>query len=262
MALRPRNWERFQHYATRRPPWIKLHRQLLDDPEWNSLPIAAKALAPQMWLLASETEDGSMPAKLDWIAFRLRMSAEDVMVGLRPLLEVGWFWASEDERPALLGAAVTVEEPKALPAPVEVALVRTDTWDQAAQEVFDYWRQRCGKEKAKWNGTRRGTLIRRLKEESGDPEEAIAGLKLAVDGALLDPFYSGENETGSIYYGFENLFVHKGRNRIEKLQGVARNPPKPGNGSGKPASRAERIDAKNAKLIAGAFQRASGGLIE
>ena len=31
MILRILNWEKFQHYKVRRPPWIKLHHSLLDD---------------------------------------------------------------------------------------------------------------------------------------------------------------------------------------------------------------------------------------
>ena len=55
---RPRNWEKFQHYKNRKPPWIKLHHDLIDDREYQRLPIASRALAPQLWLMASESKDG------------------------------------------------------------------------------------------------------------------------------------------------------------------------------------------------------------
>ena len=29
--LRVRNWERYQHYKERNPPWIKLYVELLDE---------------------------------------------------------------------------------------------------------------------------------------------------------------------------------------------------------------------------------------
>ena len=38
--LRVKNWSAFQHYRHRRPPWIKLHRGLLDDFAWHRLPEA------------------------------------------------------------------------------------------------------------------------------------------------------------------------------------------------------------------------------
>lgn len=58
MKLIPRRWSDFQHYKDRRPPWIKLHKALLDDREYQRLPLASRALAPMLWLLASESKDG------------------------------------------------------------------------------------------------------------------------------------------------------------------------------------------------------------
>ena len=60
MKLTPRNWDDFQHYKERRPVWIKLHKNLLDDYEFHCLPVASKALAPLLWLLASEYSDGTI----------------------------------------------------------------------------------------------------------------------------------------------------------------------------------------------------------
>jgi len=84
-------------------------------------------------------------------------------------------------------------------------------------EVFAYWRVRCGRAKATWTQDRKAVLARRLSEEP----EGIAGLKLAVDGAVADPLFNG-SEKGTRYWDFENVFVHQGRNRIEKLQAAAR----------------------------------------
>ena len=54
MFLTPKNWHAFQHYNKRNPPWIKLHRALLDDYEFSQLPVESRALAPMLWLIASE----------------------------------------------------------------------------------------------------------------------------------------------------------------------------------------------------------------
>ena len=56
----PKNWSQFQHYRDRSPTWLKLHRSLLDDFDYHCLPIASKALAPFLWLLASEYEGGEI----------------------------------------------------------------------------------------------------------------------------------------------------------------------------------------------------------
>jgi hypothetical protein len=91
MALRPKNWERFQHYKQRCPPWIKVYRTLLDDRDFMCLPVASKALAMMLWLLASEHTEGvieGVPA--DW-AFRLRMTDNELLVALKPLIDNGMF---------------------------------------------------------------------------------------------------------------------------------------------------------------------------
>lgn len=73
---RIKNWAKFQHFRDRRPPWIKLYRDLLDDIEWHELDApAAKALV-SLWLLAAETE-GILPDSKT-IAFRLRIPEKSI----------------------------------------------------------------------------------------------------------------------------------------------------------------------------------------
>ncbi len=91
MNLKPKNWEKFQHYKDRCPPWIKLHRDLLNDREFMRLPLASKALAPLLWLLASESKDGCFQADSDELEFRLRIASKDIEAGLKPLIDKGFF---------------------------------------------------------------------------------------------------------------------------------------------------------------------------
>jgi hypothetical protein len=91
MKLIPKNWDNFQHYKHRSPPWIKLHKNLLDDMAFQRLPIASKALAPMLWLLASESNDGAITMSPEEIAFRLRMSEKDVISAIKPLIDNGFF---------------------------------------------------------------------------------------------------------------------------------------------------------------------------
>jgi len=68
-------WSKFQHFKDRKPPWIKLYRDILDDKDWHDLaPKHAKSLV-MLWLIASE-DVGNLPS-LDKMAFRLRMSEKD-----------------------------------------------------------------------------------------------------------------------------------------------------------------------------------------
>lgn len=91
MQLIPKNWAVFQHYKDRCPPWIKLHRDLLNDRKFISLPTASKALAPMLWLLASENKDGVFDASVEELEFRLRMTPKEITTGLEALLHNGFF---------------------------------------------------------------------------------------------------------------------------------------------------------------------------
>ena len=91
MLLQPKNWAVFQHYKDRCPPWIKLHRDLLNDRVFMCLPIASKALAPLLWLLASEAKDGKFDGSLDELVFRLHISPKEYEDGVKPLIDKGFF---------------------------------------------------------------------------------------------------------------------------------------------------------------------------
>lgn len=91
MLLQPKNWAVFQHYKDRCPPWIKLHRDLLNDRAFMCLPLASKALAPLLWLLASETKDGKFDGSLDELVFRLHITEKDYDAGIKPLIDKGFF---------------------------------------------------------------------------------------------------------------------------------------------------------------------------
>ena len=88
--LRVKNWAQFQHYKDRAPPWVKLHKGLLDDVEFQRLPVASRALAPMPWLLASESEEGSVDDDVEKLAFRLRQSLEEVRGAVKSLILAGF----------------------------------------------------------------------------------------------------------------------------------------------------------------------------
>jgi hypothetical protein len=96
LKIRPRNWRDFQHYKNRNPPWIRLHRGLLDNRDFHCLPVASRALAPMLWLLASESVDGEIDASPQNLTFRLRLSEKDITNALNPLLEGKFFEVLQD----------------------------------------------------------------------------------------------------------------------------------------------------------------------
>ena len=81
------NWKRFQHYRTRRPPWIKLHTSLLDNRQWHTLSSSANKILVECWLLASESTDGTIGGDIEDIAFRLHTSSQDLWPVLQELSE-------------------------------------------------------------------------------------------------------------------------------------------------------------------------------
>jgi len=71
--FRIKDWEIFQHFKDRRPPWIKLYRDLLDDPEWHFLDAESAKILVMLWLLASEDKTGcGILPKVSVLCFRLR----------------------------------------------------------------------------------------------------------------------------------------------------------------------------------------------
>jgi len=101
MKLQIKNWSSFQHYKKRRPPWIKLHRTLLDEPEFMRLQVASRALAPCIWLLASESDSGILEMSIKDIAWRLRISESEISAGLSGLIASGYIIPCDDASKAL-----------------------------------------------------------------------------------------------------------------------------------------------------------------
>ena len=95
--LKVKDWRKFQHYHDRNPSWIKLHKRILDDPEFQRLPDSSKALAIMLWLLASEHNEGLIPWCPDDIAWRLRKSTNDFLESLEILISKGFFVITNKE---------------------------------------------------------------------------------------------------------------------------------------------------------------------
>ena len=91
MKLIPKNWDTFQHYKDRCPPWIKLHRDILTNYEFSILPIEAKAIAPLLWLLAAESKNGEIDLSLDALAFRLHIDSKTIASAIKSLIDKGFF---------------------------------------------------------------------------------------------------------------------------------------------------------------------------
>lgn len=91
MTTRIKGWSSFQHFKDRKPPWIKLYRELLDDVEWHELDPKAAKLLVMLWLIASEN-DGILPNDKT-LSFRLRISTSE----LKSLISKLSHWLVQDD---------------------------------------------------------------------------------------------------------------------------------------------------------------------
>lgn len=81
-----KNFEKFQHYKDRSPPWIKLYNELLDDYQFACLQDASKLHLILIWLLASRS-DNVLPYDSEWVAKRINATAK---VNLAELVSAGF----------------------------------------------------------------------------------------------------------------------------------------------------------------------------
>ncbi len=84
--MRIKNWNNFQHFKDRRPPWIKLHRDILEQRDINAISDRSFRVLVGLWLLASEDRamEGNLP-DIDDIAFRLRYDKVSIIKSLKEL---------------------------------------------------------------------------------------------------------------------------------------------------------------------------------
>ena len=102
MRVTIKNWSRFQHYKGRRPPWIKLHRSLLDDRAFAELADYAGKLLIQLWLIGSESDDGTITGDIEDIAFRVHRDVGEVLPALQELALSGFIQMGTDDASTVL----------------------------------------------------------------------------------------------------------------------------------------------------------------
>ncbi len=84
--MKIKNWKKFQHFKDRRPPWIKLHREILEQRDISLISDCSFRVLIGIWLLASEDEGlvGELPC-IDDISFRLRIEKTKLISSLEEL---------------------------------------------------------------------------------------------------------------------------------------------------------------------------------
>ncbi len=232
MILTPKNWASFQHYKDRAPPWIKLHKDLLDDSAFQRLPIASRALAPMLWLLASESKDGAFDGSAEELAFRLRTTEAEIKEGLGPLISKGFFLVTQDDIKTLAdckhnaipegeaeGEAKTEAEKK--PRKRDSAPASPDRPDDVSEQVWADWLQLRKKKSAPVTAT---VLSEAAKEadKAGLPLERFLAIWCARGSQGLQAEWLKPHEVGTGRPVSEPLWRTEQRQRTQQAApGVA-----------------------------------------
>lgn len=99
-----RNWEKYQHYKKRNPPWIKLHLEILTSKDWIMLADASRVLAIACMLLASKN-DGYIPDDPEYLK---RVAYLNTEPDFTQLIECGFLIKEEDASKMLANASISV----------------------------------------------------------------------------------------------------------------------------------------------------------
>lgn len=85
-VIKIKNWEEFQHFKDRNPPWIKLYKSLLERRDIAMISDRNFRILVGFWLLASEDESrqGILP-NIDDISFRLRKEKDEINQAIQEL---------------------------------------------------------------------------------------------------------------------------------------------------------------------------------
>ena len=183
--IKIKNWEQFQHFKDRCPPWIKLHRNILEQRDINTISDRSFRVLINLWLLASEDKDkeGKIP-EIDDISFRLRMDKKEISKALQELVP---FLIKDDDE------VISERYQDDVPEERRGEAYREET--EAYVRAFDSYNvvaETIGIPKAqKLNKTREGKLKARLKECGG-----IQGWDEAMAKLSASAFLSGQNNNG------------------------------------------------------------------
>ncbi len=197
------NWEEFQHYKDRNPPWIKLHNQLLENYEFECLPDASKAHLLCIWLLASRTENNFVnDAK--WIGRKIGANST---VNLKVLIESGFLQLNQEDPEPEHDASMALQLPEQS-AGTEGEQSRAETEGETENkpnkndtfEIFQHWCETMKKNPAvaKLTPKREKAIKARLKDGY-----TAAQIKTAIHNCSLDKFSMGQNDRQKVFNDIE-----------------------------------------------------------
>lgn len=190
-----KNWDQFQHFKDRRPPWIKLHRDILENRDISMISDSAFRVLVGIWLLASEDKEmeGSIP-EIDDIVFRLRIEKTKVIKALK---ELDKFVIQDDIK--------GISDQYQLDAPEK----RQSRDKEEIDAVFEFWKTTLNHPKSVMDDKRKNLIKTALKNYSAED------LKLAITGCSKTPHNIGQNDRNQVYDGLH--IILKNADNIERF---------------------------------------------
>jgi hypothetical protein len=88
-------WDRFQHYKHRNPPWVKLYSSVLDDDDFDCMPDASKLLFFCLLPFASR-RNNRVRLDLAWLQKKLPINSKLTQKTLQPLIDAKFIKCYQD----------------------------------------------------------------------------------------------------------------------------------------------------------------------
>ena len=212
--LRVKNWEQFQHYKDRLPPWIKLHRELLTDYDFCHLPDETKGHLLMTWLLASQM-DGRVPDDPVWIAARIGANKP---VNLKQLVDGGWLIRERSASKPLArrkqSAIVETETYKTTETETDTGRAPLADWvpKTAWQEFVDYRKRQKG-----WTAKAESLLLRELERLHTDGHDPVAVIEQSIANGWKGLFALRGGSARSV----SNIDILTGKRHARDITGIA-----------------------------------------
>lgn len=101
-----KEWSSYQSYKDRNPPWIRLHKRIINNYDFQKMGAEARALLPMIWLLTAEESDptsGILKMNCEEIAYRLRRDVLLIKTTTDELVRSGFINRVDDADADLFG---------------------------------------------------------------------------------------------------------------------------------------------------------------
>ncbi|HDY87965.1 MAG TPA: hypothetical protein ENH82_07630, partial [bacterium] len=89
-------WNKFQHYKQRNPPWIKLYSKLLENDDFDDLPDDSKLLFFNLLMFASR-RGNKVKLNFPFLQKRLPMNSIITQETLQPLIKAGFIGVYQND---------------------------------------------------------------------------------------------------------------------------------------------------------------------